>query len=76
MTGRGAVSAYRGSSVPGRMRYRKRGAARIVGQPVWQRSCHDHVVRNDADYLRIWSCIHTNPAKWREDCYFTETEES
>ena len=65
----------RGPSVPGLIRYLKRSVTRMVGQPVWQRSYHDHVVRNDADYLRIWSYIDTNPAKWREDCYFTETEE-
>ena len=63
-------------SVPGLMRYLKRSVTHIVGQPVWQRSYHDHVIRNEADYLRIWSYIDTNPAKWREDCYFTETEES
>ena len=68
-------SVHRGASVPGLMRYLKRSVTRIVGQPVWQRSYHDHVIRNDADYLRIWSYIDTNPAKWREDCYFTETEE-
>ena len=61
-------------SVPGLMRYLKRSVTHIVGQPVWQRSYHDHVIRNDADYLRIWSYIETNPAKWREDCYFTEIE--
>lgn len=72
---RGRGNMHRGSSVPGLMRYLKRRVTRIVGQPVWQRSYHDHVVRNDADYLRIWSYIDTNPAKWREDCYFTETEE-
>ncbi len=68
-------SVHRDASVPGLMRYLKRSVTRIVGRPVWQRSYHDHVVRNDADYLRIWSYIDTNPAKWREDCYFTETEE-
>ena len=24
----------------------------------------------EADYLRIWQYIDTNPAKWREDCYY------
>ena len=45
------------------------------GTPVWQRSYHDHIVRSDGDYLRIWDYIRTNPAKWREDCYYTETED-
>ena len=38
--------------------------------PVWQTRYHDHVVRNDADYLRIWNYIDTNPAQWAEDQYY------
>lgn len=45
------------------------------GFHIWQKGYHDHIVRNDTDYLRIWNYMETNPAKWREDCYFTETEE-
>ena len=36
---------------------------------VWQRSYHDHVVRNDNDYQEIWNYIDTNPAKWANDRY-------
>ena len=57
------------------IRYLKRSVTQRLGENVWQRSYHDHIVRNDADYLRIWKYMETNPAKWREDCYFTETEE-
>ena len=53
----------------------KRAAAKCAGVSIWQKGYHDHIVRNDADYLRIWNYMETNPAKWREDCYFTETEE-
>ena len=53
----------------------KETVTKAIGHPIWQKGYHDHVVRNDGDYLRIWSYIDTNPAKWREDCYFTETEE-
>ncbi len=62
-------------SVPQLTGYLKRRVTRLLGRPVWQRSYYDHVVRTQADYLRIWDYIDTNPAKWREDCYFTETEE-
>ena len=41
------------------------------GAPVWQRGYHDHIIRNDADYLRIWDYIDTNPAKWREDRFYS-----
>ena len=57
------------------IRYLKRSVTQRLGENVWQHSYHDHIVRNDADYLRIWNYMETNPAKWREDCYFTETEE-
>ena len=39
---------------------------------VWQRSFHDHVIRNQADYERIWSYIDTNPIRWEKDCFYTE----
>ena len=37
---------------------------------VWQTSFHDHVIRNQADYERIWSYIEVNPTRWTEDCFF------
>ena len=36
---------------------------------VWQTSFHDHIIRNEADYQRIWSYIDNNPFKWTEDCF-------
>ena len=39
---------------------------------VWQRSFHDHIIRNQKDYERIWLYIHGNPQKWSEDCFFIE----
>ena len=38
---------------------------------VWQTSFHDHVIRNQADYQRIWEYIYTNPARWMDDCFYT-----
>ncbi len=49
----------------------KRFTNRAAGIPLWQRSYYDHVIRNEADYLRIWQYIDTNPAKWTEDEYYT-----
>ena len=40
------------------------------GIPLWQRSFYDHIIRNEADYLRIWNYIDVNPARWREDEYY------
>ena len=37
---------------------------------VWQRSFHDHVIRNREGYKLIWQYIDNNPIKWEEDCFF------
>ena len=42
------------------------------GRIVFQASYHDHVIRNEADYLKHWQYIDDNPAKWDEDEYYTE----
>ena len=39
---------------------------------IWQRSFHDHVIRNQKDYDRIWSYIDTNPMRWDKDCFYVE----
>ena len=40
------------------------------GTSFWQRSYHDHIIRNEDDYLRIWQYIDENPLKWAEDEYY------
>lgn len=50
----------------------KTRVTRALGYSVWQEKFYDHVVRNEEDYLRICDYIHSNPAKWREDNYYTE----
>ena len=37
---------------------------------VWQRSFHDHIIRNQSGYEKIWTYIENNPLKWEEDCFF------
>ena len=41
-----------------------------VGQNIFQRSFHDHIIRGEKDYLEIWNYIDTNPQKWHEDCFY------
>ena len=43
-----------------------------VGENIFQRSFHDHVIRDEDDYLKIWNYIDTNPQKWEDDCFYTE----
>lgn len=59
-------------SIPGILRGMKEAVTKTVGFPLWQKSFHDHIIRGEADYLRIWHYIDTNPAKWREDCYYKD----
>ena len=41
------------------------------GKGIWQKSFHDHVIRSEKDYLKIWEYIDGNPMKWAEDCLYT-----
>ena len=40
------------------------------GGKLWQRSYHYHIIRDDADYQKIWNYIDTNPLKWEFDCFY------
>lgn len=42
------------------------------GKTLWQRTFHDHIIRDEKDYLRIWNYIDTNPQKWKDDCFYIE----
>lgn len=42
------------------------------GQTVWQRSFHDHVIRNEADLLRIRTYIENNPKSRLMDRFYRE----
>ena len=41
---------------------------------VWQRSFHDHIIRNQQAYEKIWNYVEYNALKWEEDCFFTEAD--
>ena len=42
-----------------------------AGFAVWQRSFHDHIIRNEEEYQKIWEYIDTNPFNWEIDKYHT-----
>ena len=54
----------------------KGAVSKGVGFSCWQRSFHDHIIRNDADYRRIWAYIDGNPVKWEEDCFYVRLDEA
>ncbi len=43
-----------------------------LGQSVWQKLFHDHVIRGEKDFLKIWEYIDNNPTRWKEDCFYKE----
>ena len=56
----------------------KSGASREIRKTagsiqVWQRSFHDHVIRGQADYEKIWLYIEGNPQRWDKDCFYIDS---
>ena len=37
---------------------------------VWQKSFHDHIIRNEKSYQNIWLYIENNPINWEKDCFY------
>ena len=64
------ASAPTYATIPSAIGALKRLVHREVGQTIFQRSYHEHVIRGEADYREIWRYIDTNPAKWAEDRYY------
>ncbi len=44
----------------------------IYSGAIWQRSFHDHIIRGEKDYQKIWQYIDSNPARWKDDCLYIE----
>ena len=63
------ISAPTINTVIGQM---KRWASKQIGTSIWQKSFHEHIIRNEQDYREIWAYIENNPAKWAEDRYYSE----
>ena len=41
-----------------------------IGHSIFQRSYHDHVIRNETDWREICEYIETNPVKWEQDRFY------
>ena len=39
-------------------------------EKIWERSYHDHIIRGEKDYQKIWEYIDTNTIRWKEDCFY------
>ncbi|MCR4862357.1 MAG: transposase [Ruminococcus sp.] len=40
-----------------------------IGFSIWQKSFHDHIIRNEKEFLEICSYIDNNPTNWVNDIY-------
>ena len=49
----------------------KREISKQTGLSIWQKSYHDHIIRDEVEYNRIAQYIDENPALWQDDCYYT-----
>ena len=72
--GNGAPGASRPTTavIPNVVGILKRKTNKAYGFKLWQDSYHDHIIRDEADYQRIWQYIENNPTQWAEDDYFVE----
>ena len=39
-----------------------------LGYSIWQKLFHDQIIRDEAEYQRIWQYINENPEKWEDVC--------
>lgn len=47
-----------------------------IGENVFQRSYHDHIIRGEQDFSKIWEYIDNNPKQWELDCFYVKEEEN
>ena len=40
------------------------------GENIWQTSFHDHIIRDQYDYDKIWNYVDTNVIRWEKDKFF------
>jgi REP element-mobilizing transposase RayT len=57
-------------SIPNMVQGFKGAVTRQIGFSIWQRSYHDHIIRNEQDYACIAEYIENNPQRWEQDCFY------
>ena len=62
------------ASLPSVVRSLKTMVTKEIGFSLFQRSYHDHIIRNDLEYQKIWHYIHHNPANWEHDSLYPKKD--
>lgn len=60
------------STIVGQM---KRYVSKECKEQIWQKSFHDHIIRNERDYLDIWQYIDGNALKWQDDKFYNKRDD-
>jgi len=70
------ITGDRGRSpLQGIVRKLKSFVTKQIGFSIWQKSFHDHIIRDRQDYSRIAEYIKNNPLNWEKDCFYKEREQ-
>jgi len=48
----------------------KGAVTKKIGYPIWQKTFHDHIIRNEKEYNMISQYIEMNPFNWNKDCFY------
>lgn len=62
------------AAIPSFVSTLKRLTNKQIGENIWQRSYHEHIIRDEKDYLNIWEYINSNALKWQDDKYYNRGE--
>lgn len=66
----GIVGAFKSIVSVKHIRLVRYGELPYFENKLWQRSFHDHIIKNDKEYERISEYIFNNPLNWKNDDYF------
>ncbi len=57
--------------VPKTIQQYKASVSRNIGiAGLWQSKYHDHIIRNETEYQKIWQYIYENPIRWTTDKFY------
>lgn len=48
----------------------RQGIMSPFDKKIWQRSFHDHIIRNEKEFQMIYKYIDENPVNWENDCFY------
>lgn len=66
--------AMRAPTISNVVNQMKGAVTKQIGFSLWQKLFHDHIVRDEREYQKIWQYIDTNPINWKQDCFYAPIE--